>query len=169
MLHHAVSQMTSEQRQIWDHHVLYSRSHGTQPWTQLSSSQQTTLLWDRNILHVKDRIAEWKTWTTQWLFLDSRDAFYCLDFKATFLNHSVKRVIAWIIIIMFLITYRFHYGWQTPLCAKQSFTVEASLLVDVSVQNIHSDHAGVHWIGILLHSSLGYHFPRMAVKTRPQK
>lgn len=41
--------------------------------------------------------------------------------------------------------------------------MQASLFVDVSVQNVHTDHAGVHGVGILLHSSLGHRFPRMAV------
>lgn len=60
-------------------------------------------------------------------------------------------------------THGFHYGRKTPLCAEESFAVEASLFVDVSVQNVHTDHAGVHWVGILLHGSLGHRFPRMAV------
>lgn len=41
--------------------------------------------------------------------------------------------------------------------------MEATLFVDVSVQNVHTDHAGVHGVGILLHSSLGHRFPRVAV------
>lgn len=65
-------------------------------------------------------------------------------------------------------TYRFHYGWKTPLCAEQSLAVEASPFVDVPVQNVHADHAGVHGVGILLHSSFGHRFPRMAVDARKQ-
>lgn len=61
-------------------------------------------------------------------------------------------------------THRFDYGGKTPLCAEQSFTVEASLFVDVSVQNVHTDHTGVHGVGILLHGSLGHRLPRMAVR-----
>lgn len=60
-------------------------------------------------------------------------------------------------------THGFHDGWKTPLCAEESFAVEATPFVDVSVQNVHTDHAGVHGVGILLHSSLGYRFPRVAV------
>lgn len=60
-------------------------------------------------------------------------------------------------------THRFHNGWKTPLCAEKSFAVETSLFVDISVQNVHTDHTGVHGVGILLHSSLGHRFPRMAV------
>lgn len=41
--------------------------------------------------------------------------------------------------------------------------MEASLFVDVSVQNVHTDHTGVHGVGIFLHSSLGHRFPRVAV------
>lgn len=41
--------------------------------------------------------------------------------------------------------------------------MEATLCVDVSVQNVHTDHAGVHGVGILLHGGLGHRFPRMAV------
>lgn len=60
-------------------------------------------------------------------------------------------------------THGFHYWWKTPFRAEESFAVEASLPVDVSVQNVHTDHAGVHRVGVLLHSSLGHRFPRMAV------
>lgn len=60
-------------------------------------------------------------------------------------------------------THGFHDGWKTPLCAEESFAVEATPFVNVSVQNVHTDHAGVHGVGILLHSSLGHRFPRVAV------
>lgn len=40
------------------------------------------------------------------------------------------------------------------------------MFVDVSVQNVHTDHAGVHGVGVLLHSSLGHRFPRMAVNAQ---
>lgn len=60
-------------------------------------------------------------------------------------------------------THGFHDGRKTPLCAEESFAVEATPFVDVSVQNVHTDHAGVHGVGILLHSSLGHRFPRVAV------
>lgn len=66
-------------------------------------------------------------------------------------------------------TYRFHYGWKTPLRAEQPFTVQASLFVDASVQNVHSDHTWVHGVGVLLHSSLGHRLPRMAVEAKPKK
>lgn len=65
-------------------------------------------------------------------------------------------------------THRFHYGWKAPLCAEESFTVETSPFVDVSVQHIHPNHTGVHRVGILLHSSLGHCFPRMAVVKKKQ-
>lgn len=61
-------------------------------------------------------------------------------------------------------THRFHYGWETPLCAEQPLTVQASLFVDAPVQNIHSNHTGVHGVGVLLHGSLGHRLPRMAVE-----
>lgn len=46
--------------------------------------------------------------------------------------------------------------------------MEASLFVDASVQHIHSDNAGVHGVGVLLHGSLGDRLPRMTVEGRPR-
>lgn len=65
-------------------------------------------------------------------------------------------------------THRFHNGWDSPLRAQQSVAVQLPAAVNVSVQDVHSDHAGVHWVWVFLHGSCCYSFPGMTAKTQPK-
>jgi len=65
-------------------------------------------------------------------------------------------------------THRFHNGWDSPLGAQQSVAVQFPAAVNVSVQDVHSDHAGVHGVWVLLHGSRRDRFPGVAAKTEPK-
>lgn len=65
-------------------------------------------------------------------------------------------------------THRFHNGWDSPLSAQQSVAVQFPAAVNVSVQDVHSDHAGVHGVWVLLHGSRRDRFPGVAAKTEPK-
>lgn len=65
-------------------------------------------------------------------------------------------------------THRFHNGGYSPLCTEQPVAVQLPALVYVSVQDIDSDHAGVHRVWVLLHGSCRYCFPGVTAKTKPR-
>lgn len=55
-----------------------------------------------------------------------------------------------------LVTDRSHDAGEAPLCAEEPVTVQATLIVQVALQHVHSDHVGVHGVGILPHGGLDH-------------
>lgn len=58
-----------------------------------------------------------------------------------------------------LVTDRSHNAGEAPLCAEESVTVQASLIVQVALEYVHSNDVRVHGIGILPHGSLNHWLP----------
>lgn len=55
-----------------------------------------------------------------------------------------------------LLTDRSHNAGEAPLCAEESVTVQASLIVQVALEYVYSNDVRVHGIGILPHGSLNH-------------
>lgn len=58
-----------------------------------------------------------------------------------------------------LVTDRAHNTREAPLCAEESVTVQASLIVQVAFKYVHSDNVRVHGIGVLPHGGLDHWLP----------
>lgn len=63
-------------------------------------------------------------------------------------------------------TNRSHHTRQAPLSAQQPVAVKTAVFIQVSVQDVHSYHTGVHGIGVLSHRCFDHCLPGIAGKSR---